>query len=389
MNKNLKNMIIIFIGLFFLSLFSNTMSPFITTIKNTYHVSNDLIAILPSVVYCASFIMAMLGAKLMPMLGLKKGLYFGLSFVILASLIILFSQSFYMLLVGYFFSGLAVGMGSLILNTYISVLPKQYQKFGLSNACFGLGGILILPIDRFILKSGIDFNHTYIIHIITIVVFFILAIKLDPIPIAKSGDTEENSGAFKLLKNPLVLLLSIAIFFYVGAEISTTSWTGTFIEKYYGLSKTEVPNILSGFWILFTLGRAIGDKLLEKIGQLRFLTISPLIAIIGIFVILSGKTKTQAILGVAIIGITISLIYPALQGYIVQHVSKHDVPAASAIINIFNNLGATTLTYVIGFAAGIKITYVFIIQIVFYAYIVLVSGKYLLFKHKETSAELE
>lgn len=99
MNKNLKNMIIIFIGLFFLSLFSNTMSPFITTIKNTYHVSNDVIAVLPSVVYCASFIMAMLGAKLMPMLGLKKGLYFGLSFVILASLIILFSQSFYMVLV--------------------------------------------------------------------------------------------------------------------------------------------------------------------------------------------------------------------------------------------------------------------------------------------------
>jgi len=386
MNKNFKNMIIIFIGFFFLSLFSNTLSPFITTIKSTYKVSNDLIAILPSVVYCASFIMSILGAKLMIALGLRKSLRLGFTFAILASLTILFSKSFYVLLVGYFLSGLAVGMGSLILNTYISMLPKKYQKFSLANACFGLGGILILPIDRFILRSGINFSYTYIIHIVTIGLFLFLTFKLDRISVKKDEGEEENVGTFSILKNPMVLLLSIAIFFYVGAEISTTNWTGNFLEKYYGLSKTEVPNILSGFWILFTLGRAVGDKFLDKVGQLKFLSISPLISIVGIFVILSGKTELQAIAGVAIIGITISLIYPAIQGYIIQHVPQKDVPSASSIIAIFNNLGATFLTYIIGFAGGMKITYVFIIQIFFYVYIILISAKYLMFSPKDIKA---
>ncbi|MCD2345457.1 MFS transporter [Clostridium guangxiense] len=384
MNKNLKNMIIIFIGFFFLSLFSNTLSPFITTIKATYKVSNDLIAILPSVVYCASFIMSILGAKLMIDLGLKKSLRLGFIFAILASLTILFSKSFYVLLVGYFLSGLAVGMGSLILNTYISMLPKDYQKFSLANACFGLGGILIQPIDRFVLRNQIGFSYTYIMHIVTVCLFLLLTLKLDSIPIEKNES--ENTGTFSILKNPMVLLLSISIFFYVGAEISTTNWTGNFLEKYYGLSKAEVPNILLGFWILFTLGRALGDKFLDKVGQLKFLSISPLISIIGIFVILSGKTELQAITGVAIIGITISLIYPAIQGYIIQHVSKKDIPSASSIIAIFNNLGATFLTYLIGFAGGMKITYVFMIQIFFYAYIILVSVKYLIFNPKNIKA---
>lgn len=382
MDKDLKNMIIIFLGFFFSSLFSNTLSPFITTIKTAYNVSADMIAILPSVVYFASFVMSIVGAKFMSVLGLKKGLYLGLSFTIFASFIILFSKSFYILLFGYFISGLAVGMNSLFLSTILSLLPQKYQKFSFANACFGLGGILILPIDRIILRSGINFNYTYIIHIACMLLFIILATKIDIMQSSKNNF--QSKVSFNILKNPLVLLLSIAIFFYVGAEISTTNWTGGFLEKYYGISKAEVPNILSSFWILFTTGRAVGDKLLDKIGRLKFLSITPVISILGIFIILSGTSKTQALLGLAIIGISISLIYPALQGYIIQQVDRENIPSASAIIIIFNNLGATFLTYIIGFAGGIKITYVFIIQILFFLYIVTVSAGYLFFQSEKT-----
>ncbi len=100
----------------------------------------------------------------------------------------------------------------------------------------------------------------------------------------------------------------------------------------------------------------------------------------GIIILLFGKSKIQALTGFAIIGISISLMYPALQGYIVQHVTEKNIPSASAVTMIFNNLGATFLTYIIGFAGGIKITYVFIIQILFYIYIALISVYYRIFK---------
>lgn len=381
MNKDFKNMIIIFLGFFFVSLFSNTLSPFITTIKNTYHVSNGIIAILPSVVYCASFIMSIVGGRLMHVLGLKKGVYIGLFFIIVASLIILFSKSYYILLVGYFISGLATGLVNLFLSTMLSLLPQKYQKFSFANACFGLGGILILPIDRFILRNNIHFNYTYLIHIVLIAIFIIFATKIHGISLHEGNSKRKSS--FYMIKKPLILLLSVAIFFYVGAEISTTNWTGSFLEKYYGISKNEVPNILFSFWIVFTIGRALGDKVLDKVGRLKFLAISPIIAIGGIFIILSGTSKIQAVVGISIIGIAISLIYPALQGYIIQHVNKEDIPSASVIITIFNSIGATFLTYIIGFAGGINVTYVFIIQIFFYIYIVMISVYYLVFKPKK------
>ncbi|AJA48259.1 major facilitator superfamily [Clostridium pasteurianum DSM 525 = ATCC 6013] len=378
MNKNLKNMIIVFIGFFFLSLFSNTLSPFITTIKSTYGVSNDLIAILPPVVYCSSFIMSIVSARLQNMMTLKRGLHVGFLFAAIASIVILVSKSFYVLLVGYFISGLAVGMGTVFLTTTLSLLPKEYQKFSLGQACFGLGGILILPIDRFILKNNIAFNYTYIIHIICVIAFIIISSKVEVNAPCEKEDRCVNT--FSILRNPLVLLLSLAIFFYVGAEISTTNWTGTFLESYYGLTKAEVPGILSSFWILFTVGRAMGDKILEKVGTLRFLSISPLVSILGIFIILSGNTKIQSLIGIAVIGLSMSLVYPAIQGYVIQHVDSEYVPAASAIVTIFNNLGATFLTYIIGFAGGIKVSYVFIIQIFFYAYIFIVALHYLISK---------
>lgn len=380
MNKNFKNMVIIFIGFFFLSLFSNTLSPFITTIKNTYGVSSSTIAILPPVVYCASFIMSIVSARLQSVISLKRGLHLGFLFAIIASVVILVSKSFYTLLIGYFISGLAVGMGTVFLTTMLSLLPLQYQKFSFANACFGLGGILILPIDRFILKNNFNFNYTYIIHIVCVAIFIIISSRVDISTSCERG--AECNNTFSILKNPLVLLLSLAIFFYVGAEISTTNWTGTFLENYYGLSKAEVPTILSSFWILFTLGRAVGDKFLEKVGQLRFLSIAPIIAVIGIFIILSGKSEMQAIIGIAVLGISMALMYPALQGYIIQHVEKSYVPSASAVVTIFNNLGATFLTYMIGFAGGTKVSYVFIIQIFFYAYILGVSVHYFISRPK-------
>lgn len=382
MNKNLKNMIIVFIGSFLLSLFSNTMSPFITTIQNTYSLSSNIISILPPAVYFASFLMSIVGAKLMPVIGLKKGVYAGFILVIISSFIILISKSFYVLLFGYFISGLSIGMNYVFLSAILSLLPKKYQKFGLYNACFGLGGILILPIDRFVLTKGIIFNYTYIIHIVLMCLFIIIATRIEDIPLNDENDTSSSEFSFGILKRPFVLLFSIAVFFYVGAEISTTNWTGGFLEKYYGISKVEVPNILSGFWILFTFGRAVGDKILDKVGRLKYLVFAPLISIVGIFIILSGTSRIQAIIGIGIIGISISLIYPALQGHIIHNVSKNEIPSASSILVIFNNFGAMFLTYIIGFAGGIKITYVFVIQIFFYVYIAIVSMRYLIFKKK-------
>ena len=81
-------------------------------------------------------------------------------------------------------------------------------------------------------------------------------------------------------------------------------------------------------------------------------------------------------------GISMALIFPALQGYIVQHVEKENVYSASAIIIIFNEIGATFLTYIIGFAGGINVKYIFMIQILFYVYVSLVSIRYLTFKAK-------
>ncbi|MDD3224926.1 MAG: MFS transporter [Clostridium sp.] len=378
MNKNFRNMIYVFMGFFFMSFFSNTLPPYITTIKNTYGVSNDVIAFLPSIVYLTSFIMSIVGAKLMYSIGIRNGLNIGFIMTIAASLIILFSKSFVIIIIGYFISGLAIGANMVFFSAMLSLLPKKYQKFSLANGCFGLGGIIISPIAAFILKNKIPFNYTYILHILIMILCIVIFNRIEYDPVEKGNSSSQSS--LGLLKKPFILMLSFAIFFYVGAEISTTSWTGTFLEKYYGMSRTQVPEIMLGFWTLYTVGRFLGDILIDKFGQLNLLSILPIMAIVGIVITLSGHSTWQAFLGISFIGMSISVIYPAMQGFIVQHVDKDNVPIASSLTVIFNNLGATLLTYVVGFAGGIRILNIFIIQIFFYFYIALLC-MLLLFKH--------
>ena len=378
MKKNYTQMVMVFIGLFLVSSFSNTLAPFITTIKSSYNVNSELIAILPSVVFIAASIMNVLGFKLISFLGLKKGLIVSISTCITSSIIIFFSKSFYILLIGYFISGLGIGMSYLFLSTILSLLPKEYQKFSLFNAFFGLGGILSLPVARLIILNHVPFNYTYLIHITTLSIYLIFVFKLENTPKVNSKFAWSDFGS--VLKNPLVLYFAFAIFFYVGAETSTTNWTGSFLERYYGISTAEVPNILLGFWILFTTGRVFGDSFINKIGHLKLLIISSFGAVCGIAIILTGSLKIQAFIGIALIGIMISIMYPAIQSYMVQSVSIDDVPATSAMIGVFNSLGSMILTYVIGICGNIKVSYVFIIQIFFYAYIAFVSSKFLI-KH--------
>lgn len=383
MDKNFKNMIIVFIGFFLSALFYNTLAPFITTIKNTYNVSDEVIAVLPSMVFFASFIMSILGSKLMYVLGLKKALYLGFSFAILSSLTIIFSINFYMLMIGYFISGFTVGMATLILSTILSLLPKKYQKFSLANAFVGLGGIVILPVSGLILSKGILFKYTYFIHIVLISIYILCATQIKGVSLDKLHSNSNKKSAFTLLKSPLILFLAICILFYQGSEIGTGNWTGRFLENFYGVSKVEAPIILTAFWVLFTIGRAFGDGILEKIGRLRFLIISSIMSIVGIIVILTGTSKIQALIGLCIMGLFMSLIYPAIQGYMVEKVGVENAPAASSIITIFNNFGATCLTYTIGFVGGIKISYVFMIQIIFFMYIGIVALRYMIFKPKK------
>jgi fucose permease len=211
------------------------------------------------------------------------------------------------------------------------------------------------------------------------IIFIILVLKMDNINIPHKDNRE---SIISVVKNPFVLFTSIAIFLYVGSELSTTNWTGTFLESHYHISKADVPNILMGFWILFTFGRAVGDILLEKIGQLKFLMISPIITLLGIFILITGKNSFQALVGIAIIGMTISIIYPALQSYIVQNVKKENIPPVTIIISLFNCTGATVLTYAVGFAGSINISYVYLIQVFFYLYIIMLAIKLLFFNKK-------
>lgn len=375
MNKDFKNMLFVFFTMFLLAMFSTTLSPFMTTIKKFYNLTDNQVAIIPAVIFLAALIMNILGARLAALLGLRKGLCIGSAIGILASVIVVLSRNYYMLLVGAFIQGISYGLVCVFSTNVLTLLPVKYQKYSLFNAFYGFGGMIILPIAKFFIKNNINFYYVYIIHICTFSILLLLSARIGQLP--KVNTEFEWSHIIEVLKDRRVMMFAIAIFVYVGAEISTTTWSGTFLESHYSISKVQVPNILLVFWLLFSSGRLIGDKFINKFGRLKMLIISTIGSIIGILILLMGQATFNAYLGIAVIGTMISLQYPCIQGFVAASVSRDRLPSVNTVITTSNSLGAFILTYLIGLSATLNVNYVFIIQIAIFTYICILAVRFL------------
>lgn len=374
MNKDFKNMLFVFFTMFLLAVFSTTLSPFMTTIKKFYNLSDTQVAIIPAAVFFAALIMNLFGARLAALIGLKKGIYIGCVIAILASVIIVFSRNYYVFLTGAFIQGISYGILCVFSTNILALLPGKYQKYSLFNAFYGFGGMIILPIAKFFIKNNINFSYAYIIHICTFSILLLLAINIGELP--KVNNEFEWSHIGEVLKDRQVLMFAIAIFAYVGAEISTTTWSGIFLESHYLISKIQVPNILLIFWLMFSSGRIIGDKFINKYGQLKILEFSTIGSIAGILILLAGQNETSAYFGLAVVGSMFALQYPCIQGFVIACVSRDRIPSVNTIIATSNSLGAFLLTYLIGLSAGINVNCVFIIQILIFAYIFILAKKF-------------
>jgi FHS family Na+ dependent glucose MFS transporter 1 len=59
----------------------------------------------------------------------------------------------------------------------------------------------------------------------------------------------------------IVLLVSLYLFLYVGAEASYGSWISTYAYKVYGMPEDDAAYLTSMFWLAMTAGRALAGLL--------------------------------------------------------------------------------------------------------------------------------
>lgn len=118
------------------------------------------------------------------------------------------------------------------------------------------------------------------------------------------------SSCFKLLGNRYVLMMVMAIFLYVGAEVCMSSGIATYMKENFGIDITKWGIASAGlFFVALLLGRLSGSLILTYISPQRFFLITCLLSLIGILGLFAGNA-TIAFISAFVVGLGFANIFP-------------------------------------------------------------------------------
>lgn len=167
---------------------------------------------------------------------------------------------------------------------------------GLVGATLGslMASMKIVPATHFLMLAG------------PLAVVLWLAVNLLE---ADEAGVKVEKKKFALPRGPLVLL-GLLGFFGSMAEGSIADWSGLFLKEHFGASDGLAPLALSSFSVMMLMSRMVGDKMKERYGAKRLVTLGALVAAAGLFFAVLAPNAYVALGGFAIAGVGLALVFP-------------------------------------------------------------------------------
>ena len=210
----------------------------------------------------------------------------------------------------------------------------------------------------------------YIVITVALVLFALLigTAQLPKIEAQDSQTTEKSKDS--IWKHRNLVLGTIAIFAYVGAEVSI----GSFLVNYFGLPEIAgfAPKTAAGYvsfyWAGAMVGRFVGAPLLQRFKPGRLLALCAVLAaaLVGMSMLTNGHTAMRSILAV---GVFNSIMFPTIFSLGVAELGSL-TGSGSGILNMAI-VGGAILPVVQGaIADNVGIHHAFVLPVLCYLYIV-------------------
>jgi fucose permease len=133
-------------------------------------------------------------------------------------------------------------------------------------------------------------------------------LKLQPHEVSPTAVTLRS--CLGLLSNPFVLAVTLAIFLYVGAEVSISAGIPLLLKERFGLEIGRVGLLGTGmFFMALITGRFLGGVILNWVKPVHFLVATSVLSLVGlaaIFVPVGGVAAT----GFVLVGLGFANIFP-------------------------------------------------------------------------------
>jgi fucose permease len=308
--------------------FADAVGPFVSLAKNEFQLSNTVASLIPFVGF------SMFGLLSVP-IGVfqdKRGKKFVLMLGLIVALLGLLNASLLLSSFGGFLvTVLLVGAGAAILQVAGNPIMRDVSDEGkysrnLSLAQFAKAiGSLSGPMIPVIAAKyfGADWKVIFPIYTVSMLIAIVAVAPLRVHEKESEHKAATLRSCFALLRNGYVLAMVLAIFFYVGAEVSVSAGIPLYLKERFNIDINKVGLLGTGlFFTALTIGRFSGGVILNWMSPRRFFVVTCAVSVLGLLGLFLPN-ETLAVASFFLTGLGFANIFPLVFSIAVETMPQH------------------------------------------------------------------
>lgn len=326
-----------------LALSIGSLLPFIRDARGLEYTFCGLLVSLHSVGnLLSSFFTGALAVKV----GRKKSILLFNMFYALSYLLILFGGNPVCLVLAFLLTGMTRGATSNFSNVTINNLaPGQAWILNGLHAMFSVGAFLF-PIFLTALTAG-SADRWWIACCFMLgmgILSWILYSVMPVDEVSQAKEKGENNMSF--FAEPMFLLCTATLFFYLCVEQGVIGWLVTYFKD-TGLLNASLSQIMASVqWIMILAGRLTTAYLSTKVDKTKLLRVMGVGLILFFIVLITGRTTPQIVIGIMGFGYSMAGIYPTTVSFAGKLIQKY--PLSWSFMLTMASLGSILMPSVIG-----------------------------------------
>ena len=238
--------------------------------------------------------------------------------------------------------GLGAGSVDASLNNYVAVYYASRHMSWL-HCMWGLGASIGPYIMGIALTGGMGWNMGY--GMITVIQLLLCVAIVFSLPLWKKGSEEKEAAGKPLtmagiLKIPGAKEVMLAFFCYCALEQTCILWGSSYFVLHNGLDEETAASLASLFMMGLTFGRFFNGFLTFKINDTDLIRLGEAIICLGVVIMLLPFGHMAAMVGLTLMGLGCSPIYPCIIHSTPDHFGEENsqaligVQMASAYVGI-------------------------------------------------------
>jgi len=335
---------------------ANIIGPLLPAIRTDININYSQGGLLLSGQFIGMLVTALIGGYFMDRTGKRPFMIAGGAMLIAGLSGCMIARSFSFLYVLNLITGFGYGIFEVGINALCADSLEENKGSGMNFVHFFYGiGAIIAPLIAFLSTEYLrNWRYCFGFALIAPVIVSLLLIrnKIDEHKAVREKTDQAGNNNTSPLKSLFLWTVGLAVFFYVGVEVSTGGWITVYWNTTVPGSIIPASLTATVFWLCLTIGRLFSGRLADRIGLSTYLLAASVgtMLLSALWSILPAGNWT--IITIGLLGLMLSGQFPTTMVVATSHFPGKSGTTA-AFISVFAGLSGFFLPAVIGRAADI------------------------------------